>query len=90
MHAHPWPLQALYVCMYIYTLFSFYHSNKCSSFDYLPCCLSEPSVASSEATGGKPSAADSANRPVDISRLDIRVGKVLSVEKVRIYVLVCV
>ena len=39
-------------------------------------------VTSSEATTNKLSAAESAARPVDISRLDIRVGKVLSVEKV--------
>lgn len=47
------------------------------------CCLVES--VSTEATPDKPSATDSATRPVDISRLNIRVGKVLSVEKVCTY-----
>ena len=44
-------------------------------------CLPE-SVPSGGAAADKPSTTDSATRPVDISRLDIRVGKILSVEKV--------
>ena len=47
---------------------------------YLCFCLLES--VTSETAPSKPSTTDSATRLVDISRLDIRVGKVLSVEKV--------
>ena len=43
-------------------------------------CLLES--VTSETTPSKASTTDSATRQVDISRVDIRVGKVLSVEKV--------
>ena len=43
-------------------------------------CLLES--VTSETAPSKPSTTDGATRPVDISRVDIRVGKVLSVEKV--------
>ena len=52
---------------------------------YNVCLLESEAASQATSNSDKPSTTDSAARPVDISRLDIRVGKILAVEKVGIF-----